>query len=386
MRDVSIVGTGTTKYGTHGVGVKPLGIRAVTDAMGNCGVERDDVDALFTGNFISGILEGQETIAPLIADNVGLSGVAAMTTEGACASSGLAFSQAYHAIAAGIHDVAVVVGVESMTIADTETFTAALGSAQDQLTEGSSGLTFAGFYGLFADRYMTEHDATHEDLAAVAVKNRSNGVSNPRAHFRDSVTVDEVIESRPVADPLNLYDCCPASDGATAVVLAADDAAGWFTDRPIEVAASGYASGRSAAYRYDDLMTFEATTTAADNAYKEAGVRPDDVDVVELHDCFTAAEVGDSEDLGFFEKGEGAAAAATGRTAVDGEIPINPSGGLLSKGHPVGATGIGEIYEVCRQLRGEHENQVPDASIGLTHNLGGSGAVCTVTVLRVGAT
>mgnify|MGYP000583822020 CR=1 FL=1 len=232
MRSVAIAGLGTTDYGAHGEGVKSLGIRAVAEALGSCDVERETVDGLFAGNFMSGILEGQETIAPLIADNVGLTGVDVMTTEGACASSGLAFRQAHQAIAAGVHDVVVVVGVESMTVADTATFTRALGSAADQRTEGSSGLTFAGFYGLFADRYLAEHDATHEDFAAVAVKNRANGVENPRAQFRERVTVDEVLSSKPIADPLRLYDCCPASDGATAVVLAAEDVAADLTDRP----------------------------------------------------------------------------------------------------------------------------------------------------------
>lgn len=382
MRDVSIVGLGTTPYGDHGKGVKSLGIDAVAKALESCEVSREDIDALFAGNFMSGILEGQETIAPLIADNLGLSGVDVMTTEGACASSGLAFRHAYQNIADDRQDVVVVVGVESMTVADTATFTSALGSAVDQQTEATSGLTFAGFYGLFADRYLAEYDASQEDFAAVAVKNRANGANNPRAQFQEPVTESEVLDSKPIADPLRLYDCCPASDGATAIILAADDLTDTFTDHPVEIAGSGHASGQSAAHRYDDLTTFRATESAAAEAYAEANLGPESIDVVELHDCFTPAEIGDSEDLGFFDKGEGAAAVREGRTEIDGEIPINPSGGLLSKGHPVGATGIGQIYEVCLQLRDEHENQVNGAEVGLTHNLGGSGAVCTVSILR----
>ncbi len=381
MRSVSIVGTGTTEFGELGAGVKELGITAVSRALRSCDADRDDVDALFLGNFVAGMLEGQEAIAPIVADSVGLSGIPAMKTEGACASSGIAFRQAYDAIRTGVHDVVVATGVESMTSAETAEFTRALGSAADQGTEGGSGLTFPGFYGLLLDRYMHEYGATREQVAAVSVKNRRNGVSNPRARFRSEVTVEEVTESRRVADPLRLYDCCPAADGGAAVVLAADDVAAEFADAPIRVLGSGHATGRSAAYRYEDLTTLEATTTAAESAYEQAGIGPEDVDVVELHDCFSAAEIGDSEDLGFFEKGEGAAAVAEGRTAVDGEIPINPSGGLLAKGHPVGATGIGQIYEICRQLRGDHENQIEGAEIGLAHNLGGSGAVSTVTVL-----
>jgi acetyl-CoA C-acetyltransferase len=381
MRPVSVAGTGTTAFGELDAGLKELGITAVSRALRSCDVEADDVDALYLGNFVAGALEGQEALAPLVADGVGLSGIPAMKTEGACASSGIAFRQAYRAIRTGEHDVVVAAGVERMTNAETAEFTRALGSAADRETEGATGLTFPGFYGLLLDRYMHEYGATREQVAAVSVKNRHNGVSNPRARFRSEITVDDVLDSRRVADPLRLYDCCPAADGGAAVVLAASDIAGELTAAPLRVLGSGHATGRSAAYRYDDLTTLEATTAAAESAYQQAGIGPDDVDVVELHDCFSPAEIGDSEDLGFFEKGEGAKAVARGRTAVDGELPINPSGGLLAKGHPVGATGIGQIYEVCKQLRGNHENQVEGAEIGLAHNLGGSGAVSTVTVL-----
>ncbi|WP_224270294.1 thiolase domain-containing protein [Haloprofundus salinisoli] len=381
MNDVCVIGMGTTEFGVREEGIVELGVTAVGRALRSCDVDREEVDALYLGNFVAGMLEGQETLAPLVADSVGLVGVPAMKTEGACASSGIAFRQAYQAIRTGVHDVVVVAGVERMTNAETSEFTRALGSAADHGTDGATGLTFPGFYGLVLDRYMHEYGATREQVAAVSVKNRKNGASNPRARFRSPVTVDDVVDSRLVADPLRLYDCCPAADGAAAVVLASADVAESYTETPIAVLGSGHATGRSAAYRYDDLTTLEATTLAAEEAYDEAGISPSDVDVVELHDCFSAAEIGDSEDLGFFEKGEGAAAVAAGRTAVDGELPINPSGGLLAKGHPVGATGIGQIYEVCLQLLGEHENQVDGAEVGLAHNLGGSGAVSTVTVL-----
>jgi acetyl-CoA C-acetyltransferase len=384
MRRVGIVGTGTTPFGVLDAGLKELGVKAISRALGDCDVDRDRVDALYAGNFVSGILEGQETIGPILADEVGLAGIPAMTTEGACASSGIAFQLATQAIASGVHDVIVVAGAESMTKADTAEFTRALGSAADQETEGRSGLTFPGFYGMFLDRYMHEYGATREQVAAVSVKNRANGATNPRARFNEPVTVETVLESDPVADPLRLFDCCPAADGAAAVVLAASDLATEFTDRPIDVLGSAHTTGHNAAHRYDDLTTLDATVSAAEQAYKLAGIGPEDVDVVELHDCFTPAEIGDSEDLGFFEKGTGATAVAEGRTQVDGEVPINPSGGLLAKGHPVGATGVGQIYEVCRQLRGDHENQVRDAEIGLTHNIGGSGVVCTVSVLGRG--
>ncbi|MDL5363814.1 thiolase domain-containing protein [Halalkalicoccus sp. NIPERK01] len=381
MRDVAIVGRGTTTYGVHDDGIKDLATKAVARALDSSGLERSAVEALSLGNFAAGMLEGQELLAALVADAVGLEDIPVMKTEGACASSGIAFHQARQQIAMGVHDVVVVVGVEKMTGVPTAEFTQALAAAADGTTEGQTGLTFPGFYGLFTSRYLHEYSVDREDISKVAVKNRRNAAENPRARFREPITIDDVMESEPIADPLRLYDCCPAADGATAVVLTASDMAPSVTSDPIEVLATAHTSGRSGAYRYDDLTTFEATRTAASRVYSEADVTPADIDVVELHDCFSSAEVGDSEDLRFFPKGEGAAAAAAGDTAVDGEIPINPSGGLLSKGHPVGATGLGQIYEICRQLNGDHENQVADAQTGLTHNLGGSGAVCTVSVL-----
>ena len=381
MRDVAIVGRGTTPFGVHDKGIKELATTAVTRALVSSGLETSEIEALYLGNFTSGMLEGQEMLAPLVADAVGLENVPTMKTEGACASSGIAFHQARQLIAAGIHDIIIVVGVEKMTSVSTDQFTQALSAAADATTEQRAGLTFPGFYGLFTSRYLHEYDANREDISMVAVKNRYNAENNPRARFRDPVTIDEVMESVQIADPLRLYDCCPAADGAAAVVLAASDLAPSITQDPIQVLATAQTTGRSGAYRYEDLTTFEATRSAAEQAYTEAGVTPADVDVVELHDCFSSAEVGDSEDLGFFSKGDGADAVAAGKTEVSGEIPINPSGGLLSKGHPVGATGIGQIYETCLQLDNKHENQITDARIGLTHNLGGSGAVCTVSVL-----
>jgi acetyl-CoA C-acetyltransferase len=381
MRGVSIVGRGTTPFGVHEDNIKTLATTAVTQALDDAALESSAVEAFYLGNFTSGMLEGQELLAPLVADDVGLEDISAMKTEGACASSGIAFHQACQLIAAGVYDVVVVGGVEKMTDVSTERFTQALAAAADATTEQKAGLTFPGFYGLFTSRYIHEYDVKREDISQVAVKNRRNALNNPRARFHESISIKDVMESKPIADPLKLYDCCPAADGAAAVVLAANDVAPSITSDPIKVLATANRTGRSGAYRYDDLTTFQATQSAAKEVYDKADLAPSDVDVVELHDCFSSAEVGDSEDLGFFPKGEGTNAATAGKTEVDGEIPINPSGGLLSKGHPVGATGIGQIYEICLQLDGEHENQVADPQIGLTHNLGGSGTVCTISVL-----
>ena len=381
MKDVYVVGMGTTQYGKSDYCAKDLAIKSVSQALNSCGVDKEQVDELYLGNFISGIIDGQETLGSHVTDGVGLTGIPAMKVEGACASSGIAFKQACRAISTGIADIVIAVGTESMTKAPTSKFTRALGSAADQNTDGTAGLTFPGFYGLWLDRYMNEFNIKRKYIASVPVKNRKNGVKNPRARFRSEITTKEVINSRSIANPLNLYDCCAAADGSTAVILASSEISHSITNNPIKVLGVGHATGISASHRYNNLLTLDATVDAAKEAYKQAKVGPNDIDVVELHDCFSAAEIGDSEDLGFFKKGEGAIAAVKGKTAIDGEIPINPSGGLLSKGHPVGATGLGQIYEICKQLKNDHENQVNNAEVGLAHNLGGSGAVSTVTIL-----
>lgn len=381
MSQASIIGWGSTEFGSHDEGIKELASSAAKQAFETSDVTQEDIDALYIGNYMSGVAAGQEALGPILADTIGLDGVPAMKTEGACASAGIAFHQARQMIEAEVYDVVIAVGAEKMTNIPTDEFTAALSAAMDQDAERLTGLTFPGFYALFLDRYLHEYDASRKDIARVAVKNRQNAANNPRAQFTEPISVDDVLSSRKIADPLRLYDCSPAADGAAAVILANTDIAEELIDNPVPVQATTHTTGRRGAYRYQDLTEFEATTEAARQAYEQAGVSPMDIDVVELHDCFTPAEIGDSEDLGFFEKGTGAKHVVDGTTAVDGEIPINPSGGLLSKGHPVGATGIGQIYETILQLRGEHENQVDSADLGLTHNLGGSGVVCTVTIL-----
>ena len=215
----------------------------------------------------------------------------------------------------------------------------------------------------------------------VSVKNRRNGAKNPKAHFRKEVTVQEVVKSKLVADPIRLFDCCPISDGASAAILCPSDKAKRYNDTPIRVKGIAQTIGRNAAYEYDDITTFHATVEAARLARKMAKINTSNIDLVELHDCFSIAEIGDSEDLGFFKKGQGGKAVEEGLTEIDGKIPINPSGGRISKGHPVGATGIGQVYDVALQLRREAPNQVKNAEIGMTHNLGASASVCTVTVL-----
>jgi acetyl-CoA C-acetyltransferase len=385
MRSVSIIGIGSTAFGVlEGKSLKALAIEASNQAIADAGIDRTAIDAFYVGNFISGFLVGQETIAPQIADLLCLrKDIASTTVEGACCSGGIALRHGYYLIATGQAEYVLVTGVEKMTEASTAKNTEGLAMAMDHdSSEGKTGLTFPGFFALVAQRHMHEFGTSVEHLAHVAVKNHDNSRHNPRARFRNLVTLEEVVNSRLVSDPLKLYDCCPIGDGASAVVLCATEKARQHTDKVVEIIGSAQTTGYNSLCNTPLATTFDVIVLAGKQAFTMAGLKPGDVDVVELHDCFTIAEVVDSEDLGFFPKGQGGFAVAEGQTRVDGKVAINPSGGLLSKGHPVGATGVGQVYEIARQLRGDHENQVKNAEIGLTHNLGATGQVCTVHIFR----
>ena len=385
LRSVSIIGIGTTPFGVlEGESLKSLAVSAANSAMTDAGINRSAIEALYVGNFISGFLAGQETIAPQIADLLCLrKDLAATTVEGACCSGGIALRHGYFLIATGLADMVLVLGVEKMSHASTAKNTEGLALAMDHdSSEGKTGLTFPGFFALVAQRHIHEFKTTSDQLAMVSIKNHHNSILNPRARFRNEVSMDDVRASRLIADPLRVYDCCPISDGASAVVLCATEKAREFSNKPVEIIGSAQSTGYNSLYNTPSATTLDATVIAGKRAFAMAGITPKDVDVVELHDCFTIAEVVDSEDLGLFPKGRGGFAVAEGKTWVDGPVPINPSGGLLSKGHPVGATGVGQVYEIVRQLRGDHENQVKGAQIGLTHNLGATGQVCTVHIFR----
>jgi acetyl-CoA C-acetyltransferase len=384
MRGVSVIGIGSTPYGVlEGKPLKELATLACNEAIRNAQIDRKEIQAFYLGNFVSGILLSQETIAPLVGNCLQLSKEVPCTkVEGACCSAGIAFRQGFILIASGFADIVLVAGVEKMTSAPIDRNTTAISSGMDWEEEGKAGLTFPGLFGLVAHRYMHDFGVSIETIGKVSVKNRANGAKNPRARFRKEVTLEEVMRSRPISDPLKLYDCCSIADGASAAVLCRADWADKFTDQPVDIVGSGQALGYSTLYAAPDLTTISVTVRAAQQAYQMANLKPADIDFVELHDCFTIAELVDSEDLGFFEKGKGGRALEDGITQVDGRLPINPSGGLLAKGHPVGATGIGQIVEIVKQLRGEHENQVKDAQIGLAHNVGATGSVGTVHILK----
>lgn len=386
MRKVAIIGAGMTKFGENWESgfremVTEAGIKALTDSN----VKGDEISAGYVGTMASGSLVGQEHVGALIADYMGLNPVPITRVEGACASGSLALRQGILAVASGLHDTVVVGGVEKMTDLDTNAVGRILGGAGDQEWELFMGATFPGLYAMMARRHMHEYGTTEEMLASVAVKNHYNGARNKYAQFQKEITLESALASKVVADPLKVMDCSPITDGAAAVVLAPLDSASSYTKKPIEVMASEQASGTLALHDRDSITSIKASRIASGRAYKKAGLSPKDISVAEVHDCFTIAEIIATEDLGFFSPGEGGRAALEGRTRLEGEIPINTSGGLKATGHPVGATGVKQACEVTWQLRNDAgERQVRDVEHALTHNVGGSGATSVIHIFRRG--
>lgn len=384
-RDVAVIGIGSTQFGElWDKSFTDLLVEAGVSAINDANIQSEKIDALYVGNMSAGRFIEQEHIGALIADYAGLASrhIPSTRVEAACASGGLAFRQGVLAVASGYHDIVVVGGVEKMTDVDVETTTDALIAAADREWEGMMGATFPGIYAMIARLHMHKYGTTPEQLASVAVKNHRNGTMNPKAQFQNEISVDAVLNSVMVADPLHILDCSPISDGASAVVLAPADIAYKYTDKPIYVKASAQASDTIALHSRPDITTLIATKVATNKAYEMAGLTPKDIDFAEVHDCFTIAEICAIEDLGFIEKGDGGLVSELGMTAIGGEIPINPSGGLKACGHPVGATGVHQIYELVLQLREEAgRRQVEGAKIGLAHNVGGSGATAVVHIL-----
>ncbi|MEN4017520.1 MAG: thiolase domain-containing protein [Methanobacterium sp.] len=381
MRDVAIIGVSQTKFGelwdeSFRDLITTAGIKAVEDAN----IEGADLDAMYIGNMSAGLFIQQEHIASLIADHAGLTPIPCARVEAACASGGLALRNSIMAVASGYHDIVISAGVEKMT--DVVDPTPAIATASDQEWEAQQGITFPSLYAMMARRHMYEYGTTREQLAMVSVINHQNGAKNPLAQFPMEISVDTVLNSTVVADPLRLLDCSPVSDGAAAVILCPAEDAKKYTDTPIYVKASTQASGSIALHDRKDLTTIDATVHAVRNAYKMTGLEPKDIDAVEVHDCFSINGLLAIEDLGFVEKGKGGTAIEEGMTRLDGKIPVNPSGGLKSRGHPLGATGIAQAAEIVWQLRGEAgKRQVEGAEIGMTHNIGGTGGTAVVHIL-----
>ncbi|MGZ4903194.1 MAG: thiolase domain-containing protein [Halobacteriota archaeon] len=385
MRDVAIIGIGCTKFGEmwH-KSFRDLFIEAGILALDDAGISGAQVEALYGGNMSSGIFVEQEHVGAIIADYSGLisNNIPSTRVEAACASGGLALRSGIIAVASQYHDVVISAGIEKMTDVGAEKAIDALASAADREWEAAVGATFPSLYAMMARAHMHEFGTTRQQLAQVAVKNHSHGALNPRAQFRNKITLDVVTSSPLVADPLRLYDCSPITDGAAAVVLVPAERAREFTDTPIYVKAATQASDTISLHDRRSLTTIDATVVAASRAFKTAGLQPRDIDVAEVHDCFTIAEIMAIEDLGFFDKGAGGPATLDGETAIGGKIPINTSGGLKACGHPVGATGIKQAVEIVEQLRGEaNKRQVEGAEIGLTHNVGGTGGTVVVHIL-----
>jgi acetyl-CoA C-acetyltransferase len=315
--------------------------------------------------------------------NLGIPERPSLSIESACGSGSVSFREAFANVAAGFYDAVLVAGVEKVTHTGTEWTTTYFSYCSDFFYEGGAGASFPGLFASMARAYLTEFKATEEDLALVAVKNHQNGFLNPKAHLRKKITVDDVMKSAVVASPLKLYDCCPFSDGASAVILCSEKFAKTHSKNYIEVIGSGRGGSPATLQGRDQMTTIPSTKIAAEAAYKMAGVTPKDIDFAEVHDCFTIAEIVDTEDLGFYNKGHGVEAVREGRTTLNGEISINPSGGLKAKGHPIGATGVGQVVEVFDQLTGKAgERTVKDARIGLTHNFGATGASCAVHIFK----
>lgn len=382
MREVAIVGAAETKFGKCELSYRELAVEAARAALEDAGAEPGQVEALFLGSYSPGTFVHQEHVAPLIASELGLSHIPSTRVENACASGATAFISGMMAIAAGLYDVVLVVGAEKMTSTPVAETTRILAEAADWENESKVGLTFPGAFALMAQAYLHKYGYGREILDAVAIKNHANALANPYAQFHKAITAEDIAKSPMVADPLTLYDCSPISDGAAAILLVAADAARNFAKPAVRVLGFGQASDSLALYRRADLTTLPAARQAAQRAYRMAGVSPRDISLAEVHDCFTIAEIIATEDLGFFEPGEGGEAARAGATSRDGQIPVNPSGGLKAKGHPVGATGVGQLVEATFQLRGEAGGrQIDGAELALTHNVGGSGATCVVTIL-----
>ncbi len=412
-RQVAIVGAGLSQFGAFPEkDSRDLFVEAFQDMMETMDqrIDIEDIECAYVGNYSSDLFETQGHTAPIVADWLGMTPIPITRIENACASSGSALREGVMAIASGMYDVVLVGGMEKMTNLPTEGVTDVLASAADGLYEVPAGLTFPGIFGAIAKAHMDRYETNLDHLLKVGIKNHNNGALNPKAQF--NVTINDLMERRkaraeqrgqPVPDwqseldflkdeqanpwiawPLRLYDCAPITDGASCVLLVSADIAHNFTDRPVSLAGIGQASGKPL-HDAEELTSLSAAKEASRQAYEMAGITANDVDLAEVHDCFTIAEIVASEDLSFFSPGEGARAVDEGRTALNGDRPINTSGGLKAKGHPVGASGIGQVVEIYHQLRGEAgERQVKKAKVevGLTHNVGGTGGTCVVNVLR----
>jgi acetyl-CoA C-acetyltransferase len=382
MREVAVIGVGMTKWGElWEKSLRTIFVETALLALDDAGV--DKIDSMYVGSMSSGLFVGQEHIASLLADYLGQVPVPSARVETACASGGLALRLGFMEVASGMSDVVLVSGIEKMTDVAGYEATYALGTAADQEYEGYHGITFPGLYALMARAHMEKYDTTREQLALVAVKNHLNGSKNPLAQYPFEITVDSVLNSVMVADPLRVLDCSPITDGAAAVILCPVEMARKMKKPVVKITGSGHATDSISLSSRDDITWIEATYEAGKRAYAMANKEPKDIDILEVHDCFTIAEICVIEALGIVEKGKGGEAVEDEVTYVEGKIPVNTSGGLKSKGHPVGATGVAQVIEIVKQLRGEAgKRQVKDPKVGMAQNMGGSGGSTLVHIFE----
>ncbi len=411
-RGVAVIGAGMSHFGAFKEkDSRDLFVEAFQATLDKVqkGFDPREIEAIYVGNLSGDCFEGQAHIAPLMAEWVGLNPRPATRTEDACASSGVALREGIIGVASGLYDIVLVSGVEVMNKLSTAQVTDTLATAADAIYEVPVGATFPSLYAQIATAHMAKYGTTEEQFMKIGIKNHVNGALNPKAHF--NLSIRDVMNSRIakakerggpipswtdemkflkdpsanpiVAWPMKLFDCSPITDGAACAILVAEEIAGNFTDTPIHIIGTGQASDAQSLHGREDITSLKASNLAAEQAYEMAGVTPKDIQLAEVHDCFTIAEVLATEDLGFFKPGEGPKAAEEGKTARDGQKPVNTSGGLKSKGHPVGATGVGQVVEIWEQMSGHAgPRQVPGVTLALAHNVGASGSTVTVHVFE----
>ncbi len=385
MRQVCVAGVGMSKWGeVWKTSLRQLYADAALAAIENSGV--DHIDSLYVGCMSSGLFVGQEHLGPLMADYIGMPGIPAARVESACASGGIAIRQAFIEVASGVSDIVLAGGVEKMTDCDGDEATAALATASDQEYEVFNGATFPGLYAMMANAHMAAYGTTSEMLASVSVKNHKNGTKNPFAQYPFEITLEGVANSVMVADPLHILDCSPITDGAAACIVCTEDVAKSLGKPYVKIIGSGSATDIFQLAQRESMTTIKSATLAVERALAMAGKKLGDVNFAEFHDCFTIAEIIIAESIGLYKPGKAGPAILAGECDLDGKFPINPSGGLKCKGHPVGATGVAQVVEVFKQLTGVAENgrQIAGSpKIGLTQNMGGTGASSVAHVLEV---
>ncbi|MFW9997856.1 MAG: thiolase domain-containing protein [Candidatus Odinarchaeota archaeon] len=376
--NVGIIGIGHGRFGRRDdVTVQELAYEPFVEALNDAGIDRTDIGATIIGG--SPVYMIQRSIAGPVTEYLGLNPQPVWLTEAACSSSAVALRTAYALIASGLHEIILVLGVQKMLEQSTADILKIMGRTGDVQWEAPFGTTFANYYALYARQHMERYGTTSEQLASVAVKNHHYGAMNPLAMFQKEVTLQRALESQIIASPLHLFDCCANADGSAALIVTNEEKAKQLSDTPIWIKGLGAASAPFSILTRPDLTTLSSAVEASKIAYAQAKVGPGDIEVAEVHDCFTIAEIMAYEDLGFAERGKGGKFVE--EAYIGGKIPVNVDGGLKAKGHPVGATGCSQVVEIVKQLRGEAgKRQVDGAEIGLTHNVGGHGQYCAVHV------